>query len=287
MIRKLIPRALGLLLLVAAALKFHGLALTPVSPMGWFSAPWFQVIVIQAEVVLGVWLVSGRAPTFAWLLATVTFSLFAAVSFYQGMVGRASCGCFGRLPVSPWYAFGIDIIVLVCLGFGRPNLQSLWEEPKTMVLRPLGALCGWLVGGAVVFGVLLGLASYHFGSLGAATAFFRGERLAVIPSLVDVGEGMLGENRESHITVANYTDTPVRIIGGTSDCACVVTNDLPITVPAGESRPISVRVRLAGVPGIFTRTANLLTADGQSPSLRFRLTGRNLPRPGADGVTGK
>src|SRR5438445_306905 len=100
-ILRLLPRGVGLLLLAAAALKLHGLGVAPVSAMGMFSAAWFQVGLIVAEVLLGLWLLSGIAPLGSWAVALVIFAGFAGFSFYQGMVGQSSCGCLGRLSMSP------------------------------------------------------------------------------------------------------------------------------------------------------------------------------------------
>jgi hypothetical protein len=281
-LRQTILRAVGVLLLVAAILKAQGFGVTPVSALGWLSAAWIQVGLIEAEVLLACWLISGKAPLAAWLVACMTFSMFAGVAFFQAWIGRATCGCFGRLALNPWYAFLIDLGVLAALGLGHPELKSLWREPRTVLLRPLTAAAGWFVGGAVVFAVLGVIAVHCFGSFDAALAHLRGERIAVQPHFVDVGTASIGELHEVHVRIANYTEGSVRLLGGTSDCSCVVTKDLPMTIRAGEAKDFLVELRHTGAPGFFTRTARLLTDDAQSPVVWFRLTGRNLATPAVD-----
>lgn len=117
----LVSRFLGILLLAAAGLKLNGLAVDPVGRMGLFTLPAFQIAVVEFEIFLAVWLLWGRQPLGSWATALAVFTIFAAVSAYQGWIGRASCGCFGRLSVSPWYAFGIDLAVLIALIVGRPD----------------------------------------------------------------------------------------------------------------------------------------------------------------------
>src|SRR5687767_4532346 len=118
---RLVSKILGGLLLAAAVLKLQGLGTDPVTRLGVFSTPEFQLFVVEFEVFLGVWLLSGKRPLGSWLLALTTFGLFAAVSFYQGWIGQASCGCFGRLRVNPWYAFGLDMVIVATLLVGRPD----------------------------------------------------------------------------------------------------------------------------------------------------------------------
>jgi hypothetical protein len=93
--------------------------------------------------------------------------------------------------------------------------------------------------------ILLVLASHTFGSLPAAIAFFRSERVSAYPRLIEVGEGVSGETRKVSVEVVNWTDKPVRLIGGTRDCSCTVLGELPVTIPAGEVRSVSVGVTLA------------------------------------------
>jgi hypothetical protein len=95
--RTVVRCALGLLLLTAAALKAHGLAVDPVARMGLFSLAEIQFAIIVFEVFLGIWLLSGKRPIGSWFAAVATFVLFAAISFYQGWIGQSSCGCTGRL----------------------------------------------------------------------------------------------------------------------------------------------------------------------------------------------
>lgn len=264
----LVSRILGVLLLLAAALKANGLAADPVARMGIFAAPEFQVAVIEFELFLALWLLWGVRPLGSWVVALATFTGFAAISCYQGLVGQTSCGCFGRVTVSPWYAFGLDVLVLVALLVGRPDLKPLWENPRRGLTAALLPAAWGLAGMALVACLLLGAAHFGFGSVPAALAYFRGERVSLEPRVLDLGEGAGGETREVTVTLTNWTDQPIQLFGGTADCSCTVLQDLPVTIPAREFREVAIQVRLSGKPGIFTRKAAFLI------NLEFRLTGQ-------------
>jgi hypothetical protein len=202
------------LLLAAAGLKLAGLAVDPVGRMGLFSAPAFQVAVVEFEVFLAAWLLWGKRPAGSWAVALVVFLAFATVSAWQGWVGRASCGCFGRLSVSPWYAFGIDCAVVFALLLGRP--QGVAMNPRSILADLLPGAFG-LGGAVVVLGALAGLAALFFGTPDAALARLRGERISLYPRLIDVGTGPPGETREEAVEVVNRTAEPIRLIGGAVD----------------------------------------------------------------------
>ncbi len=55
-------RLVGGILLTAAVLKSVGLEYEPYSRGGFLSALWVRLVIIQLELLLGGWLVSGLAP---------------------------------------------------------------------------------------------------------------------------------------------------------------------------------------------------------------------------------
>jgi hypothetical protein len=281
----LVARLVAVILLIAAGLKIYGLRVEPIAGSGIFSAPEFQVALVEFEIVLGIWLWSGVRPILSWLVALVTFTAFAAASSYLAWIGQSSCGCFGNLQVNPVFALALDCAILTGLAFGRPDLKPLWNNPRRVLLEGTGSGMAVVVGMAAIFGLLLGAAQMAFGSLPEALAYFRGERVTVQPRLVDVGAGHLGEVRPVVVTIANWTDKPVRIIGASQDCSCRV-DGLPLSIPAKESRSLSLTFQLSGTPGIFTRSTALLVDDDGLKQISFRFTGRVLPKqevPAAEG----
>lgn len=205
------------------------------------------------------------------------FATFAAASFYLGLVGQSSCGCFGRLSLNPWYTFGIDLGIIVVLFLGRPDLSPLWERPRESLASVFVPVSIGLGGIVLISVLLLGLAFLTFGSVAAASAFFRGERISVQPRLLDVGEGTPGEQRTVIVELTNWTGNPIQLIGGTADCKCTVLNDLPLTIPAKETRAVSVDISFSGKTGIFSSKAVFLVDDGGLRPVSVRLTGRILP----------
>jgi hypothetical protein len=268
---KLVSRSLAILLLAAAFFKMNGLGFETVASRGIFSGPEFQIALVEVEIILGIWLLWGKNPVGAWLVSLVLFSAFAAASFYQGWIGEASCGCFGRVSVNPWITFGLDLVVLAALVVGRPPLKTEGRIAISKAIVPMA----WLFGGVLAFlALLVGVTYLFFGSTDAALAYFRGERLSIRPRLVDVGEGSAGEYRTETLDLVNRTDQPIRVVGGTSDCSCIVTNDLPITIAPGRTHTISVTIHLPQTEGIFTRKAVLITDHDRTRTIRFLLTGR-------------
>jgi len=256
--------AVGGVLVAAAALKLAGLSASAVPPLGWYAQPWVQAVAGGWELVLGAWLLGGAAPRAAWAAAAVTFLAFAAVSASLGLAGVANCGCLGAVEASPWLAFGIDAAALVLLAVGRPRA----DEAAPVKRRAFG---GVVVGAAALL-VLLGAAgSWVYGSPAAALARLRGDTLIADPGYLDFGTVPAGEPREAPLTVGNWSDRPVRLIGGTSDCTCTTLSDLPLTIPPGGRAVVTIRLVPPTDAGHLTRTVMLRTDSPDQPELRVRL----------------
>ena len=220
----LVSRILALLLLAAAFLKANGLGFETVASKGIFSGPEFQIALVELEIILGIWLMWGKNPVGSWITSLVVFTGLAGASCFMGWIGQASCSCFGRLTVNPWLTFVIDLAAIGALVVGRPELKPVGEKPGiSQAIVPV--TCAF--GGVVAFlAVLVGFSCWQFGSTEAALAYFRGERLSIRPRLVDVGQGMPGEDRTETVDLVNWTDQPI-----TNFSACT------------ESSPVRVRNR--------------------------------------------
>lgn len=236
----------------------------------WLAGARGQLALIVLEGLLGLWLLCGLSKPLAWLTAVSAFATLGGASLYLLMIGQASCGCFGSVPVHPGQSLALDLALLVGLGLFRPPLAS--DPSAERLLR-------WLARGAVgvaAFAAAVVLAGcLWFGSLPEALAYLRDERLTLSPSVLDFGQGANGESRLATVSVLNRTDRPVRIVGGTTDCSCATTKDLPVTIPPHERRAVTVRLmfpRTSG--GLVSRAAWLMTDDPEERFLTLRLVGR-------------
>ncbi len=257
---------LGLLLLTTALLKMSGgpAASDIMRSVLPFVSPRLYSAGILFESILGFWLLSGLAPAWSWLCSIGFFALLSYMSSQLGIIGQASCGCFGKVQINPWWAFAADLIALLCLCRWRP------AAIVTGLAQGISAGAG---AAAIVVVVGGGLLTYY-GSLGSALAHMQGETIVVDAGVVDAGPGKLGEFVKVNVTLTNYNEIPVRIVGGTSDCTCVSTDDLPIELGANESKTISVRVKYTGSAGQFRRKFSLFTSQPNLRVMPVALTGR-------------
>lgn len=129
-VSKIVMSATGLVLIIAAVLKAHQLLTEPILSEGFWESWLFFVIQIPLELGLGIWLVCGLFRKAAWLIAVFSFILFIGVTLQKGLIGAASCGCFGAVDVNPWTTlFALDVPVLFALLIFRPKGQKLLPPP--------------------------------------------------------------------------------------------------------------------------------------------------------------
>ena len=258
---------LGLLLLAAAGLKLYGLSVSTMPQSGWFGQSWVQLLAAEWELVLGLWLLCGAMPKASWFAAVATFLVFAAVSGSLGLDGAESCGCLGAVQTNPWWAFAVDVFALFLLIASRPTYAHDFA-PSAGHVSMIGAV-------AFLLSILTGASAYFFGSPEVAMARLRGESITVDPRQLDFGSGPVATTLESRVELHNWTDGPIHVYGGTSDCTCVATSDLPLTVPAQNTRSFIIRWRLPGeATGLSSRRVELLTDHPRQTTIRFKITCR-------------
>ena len=94
------------------------------------------------------------------------------------------------------------------------------------------------ISAAGLFGATALGGSLAYGSPQAALARLRGDKLTAEPSFIDFGAIESGQTFDTSIAVRNWTDRPIRLVGGTSDCSCIATDGLPATIEPGEVQSI-------------------------------------------------
>lgn len=262
---------LGILLLSAAALKIYGWSVSTVPPMGWLSTPSVQAVAVGWEILLSIWLFSGFIPVGSWLAAILTFVLLAGISGYLGWIGQATCDCFGAMQASPWLAFATDLAALLTLLSVSPSLPDKARDAREGAWRETGVLVCFFLGIAVMLAAVIGIGAWIYGSPAKAWARLRDESLDAT-EYVDCGEGKPGEKLTGIVRVRNWTNEPVLIYGGTTNCSCVTTSGLPAIIPPNEVREIPVLLRVPqSKPGMFTRKVELKTNCKQKLTTELRI----------------
>jgi hypothetical protein len=82
----------GLVLLTAAAFKGYQLATEPALENGVFTSRWFLMGLVEFELLLGIWLLSGWSQRWSGCAAIGAFAGFGCYALYNVLVGADSCG---------------------------------------------------------------------------------------------------------------------------------------------------------------------------------------------------
>lgn len=123
-VSSILLRLLGILLLIAAALKGWQLLTEPVANNDIWSYRPFLILTVEFELALAIWLLSGLFKKAVWLVSLLCFSAFSAITLYKAITGADSCGCFGSIHVNPWISLLIiDLPAVMALSIFRPGLS--------------------------------------------------------------------------------------------------------------------------------------------------------------------
>ncbi|MFO0964858.1 MAG: DUF1573 domain-containing protein [Gemmataceae bacterium] len=241
----------------------------PLANPGVFGSPPLVIASAELETLFAIWLLTGGAERILWLASLILFGAFAALNAYLASAGVTSCGCFGQTPVSPRIMLVLDISAFCLVVWARPAAFS--STNRSVGVRDAALTAAGVL---ILTGIMAVAMFVVFGDIDKALAYLRGEVITLSPPFLDAGEGGAGEWRDMGISIANHRQKQIRILGGTSSCACIATEDLPVDLAPGEQRSVTVRVRFKGRPGTFTHRFALYSDDPDNAVIVARFGGR-------------
>jgi len=225
-------------------------------------SPAVQMLAMQAEVIVGAWLLIGRLRTISWLVASALFVVLTLVSASSALSGHSDCGCFGPVRVNPWITTCFNFTAILFLLFGRPvctQFSLVWSTVIVGTLSIFSGLVAFLANGILGDRIMADL---------------QGNLVYVSPSVADIGVHPPGTVKTIRNKIFNRSTKPFRVIGGSVSCNCTLVNNLPIFVPANEMVEIEIEMKFNGGPGMFAHNDPLFTDLAKQPKLTGIVAGK-------------
>jgi hypothetical protein len=234
-----LPTLVGMLLLVAAALKSHEVA------TGTADTHWTSFALIETELLVGIGLLSGCCSRFWRNASRALFLCFLGFALSKAFAGERSCGCFGEVPLAPWAAVVLDVLVLAGLSVWRPDagprpsrLDYAMPTALLLAITPL-PLLAWML------------------------------RPPVSPlACADIDLGVLdqGDRRAFSWIVRNTSDFAVEVYAFEASCACLRVPSGPIRIAGRGEAPFALELDLSREPtftGKLSISVNAWDSSGQ------------------------
>ncbi|MFO0811471.1 MAG: hypothetical protein U0746_22815 [Gemmataceae bacterium] len=141
----------------------------------------------------------------------------------------------------------------------------------------------------LVAGILLtSLAAFgivRYGSVHTALLRLQDYDVTLDDAYIDFGTAAAGQTIERIVVVRNWSGSTVRVVGWPRTCPLSVRSNLPLEIPPGESRPVTVEMRvLDATDGVLTIDTALWTDSAKAPSLPYRV-GCRVANPSRAAVT--
>jgi hypothetical protein len=144
-------------------------------------------------------------------------------------------------------------------------------KPLNVGRRYLPGLCGF--GFTVTAGIIW--ATMNFGSLSHAWLYAAGVRAIIEPASVTLKGGKPGDVCDAVLTIHNFADTPLRVLGVTTTCTCVSTEKLPLVIAPRGRKEVRVTVHVgASSSERPVQTVEYHTNHPSAPNLMVTITAR-------------
>jgi hypothetical protein len=162
---------LGVVLAIACAAKIHEAIIDPAGAIEQsYGSRWIGVGLVACEAAFSVWLVSGVRARQAWFVAILCFVGFAGISLIKALAHQTSCGCFGKVRISPWYTFCFDAAVVAVLVCWHREAELLRHRTASHVRAVAMTILAAAIGTASGLAVAVGTASRDVGDAQAGRA---------------------------------------------------------------------------------------------------------------------
>jgi hypothetical protein len=257
----------GVVLLGTAWLKFDALDTLPTIADPVLSSPRLVIGIIEIEVLLALFLLSGYAPRAASASVLTFFTGAAAINVYSIATHQKGCLCFGRLGGTPQLSLAVDILLFAVLLTWRPRRLHADNSP-IRARWPGHAVGAALCASALAAGVAL--------VVNPPQSFLelRGDDLVIEPEIIFAGDGYSGTEKAISFRVTNIGTAPIHLLGLAAPGECLTTEQLPMTLSAGQSCDIAAQFQYVGPPGRFYRAFIVFTDSKKQPVVFGRVVGR-------------
>jgi len=143
--------------------------------------------------------------------------------------------------------------------------------------RPLTWLAKVVICTSIGFALVAAWGFWQFGSGSAGLARLRCDRLLVDAYSKSFGSLEAGSVGTVEFNLLNTARRPVTVLGARSSCSCAAAGDLPMVVPSGGRRSITILVRGDRQAGRVSEQVSLFTDEPNQPKLVIRVEGTFLP----------
>jgi hypothetical protein len=111
------------LLALTAGLKLHLLLTSPFADIVTATPLPILWLALFAEVIV-IGVIITRVPSeIKWSVVTGFFAVLAAISLYNVLSGKTSCGCAGAFEIHPAWFFAVNVVALALLMSIRPETR--------------------------------------------------------------------------------------------------------------------------------------------------------------------
>ncbi|MDR3109226.1 MAG: DUF1573 domain-containing protein [Planctomycetaceae bacterium] len=118
-----------------------------------------------------------------------------------------------------------------------------------------------LIGGTIIFLILIGVVGGWFGGVGQLIAYINGESVYFFPTTIDIGQCEAGEKTVVVFHMTNLTSKDITIVSEQSSCPCTVSEQMPITAPSGKTIDLKINVTLSKYDSSFDQTVAFFTNE--------------------------
>lgn len=102
-----------------------------------------------------------------------------------------------------------------------------------------------ILGGIILFFLLLSCCLFGFGGIGQMIAYMNGESIYISPKVQNLGSLEASTKTVAIFHLTNLMLQEIVVVGERSSCSCAFSEKIPITVAPGKTVDLKINVHLS------------------------------------------
>jgi len=245
------------ILLFSASMKAYQTATEPV-----LGFPWFEIVTVEYEFLLALFLLLGIFPKITRLITIGTFLLFFLITVRLVWLSADSCGCFGKLQVDPRITLALDFFVILALCFAKVPTPTKFPTRFQYRMFTVG-----------VFLTFLPLVLMGRPNPPVITEHpFIAQEEPKMEHDFDYVEP-LSVHRFA-FEIVNPTDRALRILSVETECDCLIAPKPPEFVQANDKQVLPMEFHVPRERQFYTKKITVTTDDQELSPLVYTIYAR-------------
>lgn len=263
-------------LLISAAIKVISLSTDPFWTLNIVFSPRMMLFAAGVETIVAIFILMTRNELTSWTISAGFAFLLLMVGAITSVTTDFDCGCFGKFDGGKWTSVIVSLGILAIVAVAMPHsvrtqlarrhfIRFVQAVPRNFRVFAVG-----MIPLLIAIFVADSISPWLESRLKRCGIFVVSEN-----GFVNLPPKPANSWIQSELEIVNTKSIPIRLVGGTAHCNCVMIDDLPLTILPRDAVRVTAHIRYPKTTGTFRLRAQIFTDMPNAIAINAIFQGRS------------